>query len=147
MKRIALLAAWALLACGDDEAPGEAAELWTRIQELGYRSFARVPGFESRKPSGAPHGDNVDVFMNEVAAEVLRTGTATAAWPDGTLFVKDGFHDDGTLDVVTAMEKREGAWFWAEWSAAGKSTYSGTPEVCTDCHGSGRDFTRGVSLP
>jgi len=147
MKRIALVAAWALLACGDDEAPGEAAELWTRIQDLEYRSFARVPGFETRKPSGAPHGDNVDVFMNEVAAEVLRTATPTNAWPDGTLFVKDGFDDDGTLDVVTAMEKRQGAWFWAEWTSAGTSKYSGTPEVCTDCHGSGSDFTRGVSLP
>lgn len=147
MKRIAFLAVCGLLACGDDQAPDQAAELWSRIQNVGYRSFVRPPGFEQRVASSAPHGDNVEVFMNDVAAEVLRNAAPTEAWPDGTLFVKDGYEDDGALDVVTAMEKRDGAWFWAEWNASGESIYSGTPEVCTDCHGSGRDFTRGVALP
>lgn len=147
MHRITLFLACCLLACGDDEAPQDASELWSRIQTLDYRSFDRAPGFETRVPSNAPHGGNVEVFMNEAAADVLRAAAPTEAWPDGTLFVKDGFDDDGDLDVVTAMEKRAGTWFWAEWTASGESRYSGTPEVCTDCHGSGRDFTRGVTLP
>ena len=147
MRRIAFVALCGLLACGDDQAPDEAAELWTRINGLPYRSFERAPGFEKRVPSSAPHGDNVEVFMNDVAAGVLRSDVSVEAWPNGTLFVKDGFEDDGALDVVTAMEKRDGAWFWAEWTASGESKYSGSPAVCADCHGSGRDFTRGVALP
>lgn len=149
-NRSAILGASLLLlalACGDDQKPAEADQLWSKIQAEGYRSFARVPGYPERRRSSAPHGDHVDIYMNRIAADVLATGSEVPAWPDGTLFVKDGFHDDGSLDVVTAMEKRSGEWFWAEWSAEGESTYSGAPSVCLDCHGVGSDFARAVSLP
>jgi hypothetical protein len=45
------------------------------------------------------------------------------------------------------LEKQGGAWFWAEYDADGEASYSGTPDVCTDCHASGSDSVRAFSLP
>ena len=56
-------------------------------------------------------------------------------------------HDDDELDIVAAMEKREGTWFWAEWDADGESIYSGDPDTCTGCHQSGADMVRAFGLP
>ena len=141
----AAVAAGALAACGDDQQPEEAAELWDRIHAEDYRSWARGPGYETRQSSNAPHGGAVDIYVNDVAAEAL-AGSGLAAWPDGTLIVKDGF-DGSDLELVAAMEKREGKWFWAEWDAEGSADYSGEPEVCTDCHKGGKDYVRAFTLP
>ncbi len=144
---VRLFAVATLFACGDNEAPEQANAFWTKLQELDYRRLARVPGYEERRASSQPHGDLVDIYFNETAQRALQSTGPLQSWPDGSLFVKDGFHDDGSLDVVTAMEKRDGAWFWAEFTATGAARYSGTPEVCLDCHGSGSDFVRAVALP
>lgn len=134
-----------LLACGDDQQPQDAAALWTKIQTSKYRSFARPAGFEQRKASDQPHGAQVEVFFNDVAKSALTSGAKT--WPEGSLFVKDGYDNDGDLDVVTAMEKRNGAWFYVEWNAEGESIYSGRPSACIKCHGDGDAATRTARLP
>jgi hypothetical protein len=80
-------------------------------------------------------------------ADVLAEKKPLAEWPVGSLIVKDGYSNDGELELVAAMEKREGGWFWAEWDGKGSAKYSGSPDICTDCHSRGADFVRAFSLP
>ena len=138
----------ALGACADNEQPAEARALWQRLQELEYRNFTRAPGYEMRRDSDAPHSDRVDIYINQVVADALAAGEPLEEWPIGSLIVKDGF-DGGSLDLVAAMEKREDGWFWVEWTDPGSddAKYSGTPELCIDCHDSGNDFVRAFPLP
>ena len=133
-------------ACGDDQDPSGAEALWNRIHSENYRNWARAPGFEQRRSSSAAHGNAVDIYVNETVAEALRSPSALTAWPTGSVIVKDGF-DDGDFDLVAAMEKREGGWFWAEWDTEGDAIYSGRPSLCIDCHASGADSVRAFPLP
>lgn len=139
----------ALPACGDAQAPEAAAELWERIQEQDYRSFARAPGYESRQPAAAPHSDFVDIYVNDVVAEALASSEPIDAWPTGSLLVKDGFTGDGELELVAVMEKREDGWFWAEYFEfeTGEAKFSGKPDTCIDCHASGADYVRSFGFP
>lgn len=130
---------------GDDQAPAEAAALWQKIHAIDYRSLPRAPGFPGRTPSSAPHGDAVEIYVNDRVTETLTTPGATA-WPDGSLIVKDGWAG-GSLKYVAAMEKRGGAWFWVEWSGDGDAKYSGAPSLCVNCHASGSDGVRAFGLP
>jgi len=134
------------IGCGDDQDPEGAEALWERIHDEDYRSWSRAPGYESRKPSAAAHGNMVDIYVNEVVADVFAAGEPITAWPDGALIVKDGF-DDGDFELVAAMEKRGADWYWVEWDAEGASTHSGKPAVCTDCHRSGADYVRAFGFP
>ncbi len=155
MKRKHILATAALLAafggalsgCGDDQAPQEARRLWERLQAEDYRSWARAPGFEEPRPSRTLHDARVLVYVNSTVAEVLRAGAPAAAWPEGSLIVKEGMDEDGEVTQVAAMEKRSEGWFWAEWSPEGESSFSGQPEICLGCHRIGDDWTRAVLLP
>jgi hypothetical protein len=133
------------VACGDDQDPAGAAELWDRIHAENYRGFARAPGFEQRRASGAAHGNAVDIYVNAIVVDALAKGPL-AAWPKGSLIVKDGF-DDGDFELVAAMEKRDDGWFWAEWDNEGDAQYSGRPSLCIDCHASGSDSVRAFALP
>jgi hypothetical protein len=132
--------------CRDDQAPDEAAELWTRIHEAKYSTWDRAPGYAMRRPTEAPHSDAVEIFVNDVVATAL-VGPAITAWPDGSLIVKDGYDSDGDLDIVAAMEKRGSDWFWVEWDASGESAYSGKPSICTDCHAPGADGVLAFGFP
>jgi hypothetical protein len=136
---------FALAACGDDQDPGGAAELWNRIHAEDYRSWRSGPGFEAPRPSGAPHSDMTQIWVNDTVAVAL-DGPSIDAWPDGSLIVKDGT-SDGELDLVAVMEKRAGVWYWAEYSEDGTSIYSGAPSLCTDCHRIGADYVRAFPLP
>lgn len=133
-------------ACGDDQDPEGAKELWQRIHDEGYRDWQRAPGYEERQPAGSPHSDAVDIYVNEVVRAALSADEALTEWPEGALIVKDGY-DGSTLEIVAAMEKRAGRWFWAEWDGHGDSIFSGSPPTCTDCHESGDDFVRAFDLP
>lgn len=129
------------LGCGDDQDPSAAQELWDRIHAEGYTSWKRAPGYETRKPTDAPHSDEVDIYINSVMDEAITAGAST--WPVGSLIAKDGF-SGSTHKIVAVMEKREGGWFWAEYDAdeGGEATYSGSPSICTGCHESGKDYVR-----
>lgn len=139
-----LLAACA--GCGDNQQPAAADELWQRIHAENYRSWARAPGFPTREPSAAAHGDMVDIYVNDVIAEALAAKKPLSAWPDKSLIVKDGFDGDDP-HLVAVMEKRGADWFYAEYSPEGSANYSGRPSVCTDCHSIGSDFVRAFKLP
>jgi len=129
-----------LAACGDDEAPAAARALLDRVKAEDYRSWSRAPGFETRKPSRAPHSDAVEIFINEPLVDALESDPIVDAWPVGSIIVKEGWDDDG-LELIALMEKRADGWFWAEFFDS-DSRYSGTPEICIDCHRSGDDFVR-----
>lgn len=136
--------ALASFACGNEDEAG-AEVLWDDIQAADYRSWARAPGFPGRTPSSASHGDEVDIFINDVLVDAL-AGGKISAWPQGSLIVKDG-HRDGEHYLVAAMEKRADGWYWAEYEDDGTVEFSGTPGVCTRCHDAGDDFVRAFELP
>ncbi len=137
----AVVLALVVAGCGDDQDPGGASDLWTRLHDQGYQGWARAPGYEGRRPTNAPHGDEVEIFVNPVVVEALGASDPVSAWPVGAIIAKDGY-EGGDLSVVAAMEKLEGGWFWAEWDADGESVYSGNPDICTGCHESGADMVR-----
>ena len=114
----------------------------------GYRQFAHAPGYETTQPSFAPHGDSVDVFVNDVVQTVLEAGEIIESWPVGSLIVKDGFNAQGELELIAVMEKQETGWFYAEWLdlESGDASYSGQPGVCV-CHASGADSVRTFGFP
>lgn len=152
MVRFTFLGAWAVCvlgACGDNQDPQGSVDLWTELQTLDYRSFERAPGYEVRRESESPHSDFVDIYINDVVSQALTEGSALTEWPVGSLIVKDGFTDDGELELVAVMEKREDGWYWAEYFDFDppEATYSGQPAVCTGCHSSGSDFVRAFDLP
>lgn len=143
----ATLAAFTLVAflglpgCGDDQDPSGAKELLDRIRAEDYRSWKRAPGYETRKPTNAPHGDEVDIYINTTMDEAITNGATT--YPVNSLIVKDGF-SGGELDIIAVMEKRDSGWYWAEYSgdSTGEALYSGVPATCTGCHESGKDYVR-----
>ena len=147
MKRCCLLLIAACsLACGDNQTPAEADDLWRSINDSRYRDFARAPGYETRKPSNAAHGDAVDIFVNRIMTDALAAKKPLKQWPLGSMIVKDGY-EDGSLKFVAVMEKRSDGWFWAEYDEKGSAIYSGKPSLCIDCHSSGADEVRAFTLP
>ncbi len=135
-----------MTACGDNQDPPGAGDLWSRLESKSYRSYRRAPGYESRRKSNAPHGNEVEIFVNEAIGKTLDGPKGASTFPDGSLIVKEGYAGD-TLELVAVMEKRNGEWYWAEYDASGAAKYSGKPSVCINCHSSGSDFVRAFSLP
>lgn len=127
-------------ACGDDQDPKGARELLDRVRAEGYQDWTRAPGYETRRPSRAPHSDAVDIYINETLVLALESDPPVEAWPVGSIIVKEGW-DGGDRELIALMEKREDGWFWAEFFGS-DSKYSGKPELCIDCHRSGDDFVR-----
>ena len=145
-KTLLFLAATALAGCGDNQDPDGADAFWSAIHAAKYTDFARAPGYATKQPTSAPHGDEVLIYINSTVASALAAGKPLTAWPDGALIVKDGY-ESGAVTLVAAMEKRSGAWYWAEYGADGAAKYSGKPDLCVDCHESGGDFVRAFPLP
>ena len=138
----------AVVSCGDDQDPEGAKDLLQRVRDEGYTEWARAPGYDSRRTSSAPHGDEVEIFMNDVVAKARADGASLSEWPVGSIVAKDGYTEDGELELIALMEKRDDGWYWAEYDAeTGESDYSGKPSICIDCHASGADFVRAFSLP
>ncbi len=146
---LGLLVATGLLtaSCGDDQDPDGASDLLARMKSEDYRSWARGPGYTERRTSSAPHGDEVEIFVNDVAAQALQ-GSGQDKWPVGSIIAKDGYDEGGGLSHIAAMEKREDGWYWAEWDGeTEESIYSGKPATCIDCHATGDDYVRAFGLP
>jgi hypothetical protein len=135
--------------CGDNQDPAGADSLWDRIHAENYRSFARAPGWETRKPTGAPHAKLVDIYINKVFADALAAKKKLAVWPVGALVVKDGFDADGDLAIVAVEEKRADGWFYVEYTDVVKGTakYSGQPSICLNCHTDSNDHINAFALP
>ncbi|NUP11578.1 MAG: hypothetical protein HOW73_36495 [Polyangiaceae bacterium] len=133
-------------ACRQNDDPNGAEALLAEARDDDYRAWLRAPGYEERRPSSAPHSDNVEIFVNDVVEDAL-ADDGLSEWPVGALIVKDGYTDDGTLELTSLMQKREDGWYWAEYDADGNALYSGSPDICVDCHDSGSDFVRAFTLP
>jgi hypothetical protein len=140
------LAACATLGCGDNQDDDGARELLARVKAEQYRTWDRAPGYAVRRDSNAPHSEAVDIYVNDVVAEVLALGEHDGTWPVGSIIAKDGF-DGSELEITALMEKRADGWYWAEYGAGGEPDYSGHPDICIDCHRSGSDFVRAFRLP
>lgn len=123
----------ALTACGEDEDPAAAKDLWNRIHVADYAAWARPADYTVRRPSFTSHERAVDIFVNGAMAEASRD-PERRDWPTGATLVKDSYDDDGVLVAVAAMEKRNTGWFFAEWKPNGRVLFSGTPDTCIDCH-------------
>jgi hypothetical protein len=135
-----------VLSCGDNQDDAGARALLARVKKEAYRSWDRPAGWETRRKSAAPHGDAVDIYVNDVVVEALLTPNASRLWPEGSLIVKEGY-DDGELDLVAIMEKRSDGWYFAEYDSDGDPSYSGHPDTCIDCHKQGNDYVRAFNLP
>ncbi|MCA9717372.1 MAG: cytochrome P460 family protein [Myxococcales bacterium] len=142
-------------ACGDAAPEDGGRALLEQVQAADYRSWARAPGFDAIQPSVAPHGDFVEIFINDVLVDALASEDL-AEWPVGSIIVKDGWDDaDGTQRAVLAiMEKRELGWYFEEYTgeltADSTPKFSGQdpePDVCVGCHESGADLVWAFGLP
>jgi hypothetical protein len=140
------LAALGLVGCGDNQDPAGADAFWSAIHAAKYTEFTHAPGYATKQPTNAPHGDEVLIYVNDTVSAALDGGKPLTAWPDGALIVKDAY-EGGAVTAVAAIEKRAGAWYWAEWSPDGTAKYSGKPDLCVNCHETGGDFVRAFPLP
>lgn len=136
----------AVVACRQNDDISGAEELLAQVQSEDYRSWSRAPGYAERRPTSAPHSDNVEIFINDVVGSALDDADLVE-WPVGSIVAKDGYDDDGALQLISLMEKREDGWYWAEYDAEGTPLYSGKPGICLDCHESGSDYVRAFPLP
>jgi len=135
-----------LASCRNQDEAGALA-LWEEVHEDDYQAWQRAPGYPTRTPSSAPHGDMVDIYVNDVLAEALASGEELTEWPSGSVIVKDGFNGESPY-LVAIMEKRDDGWFWAEYAAGdGEVKYSGSPRICTKCHDAGADYVRAFGFP
>jgi len=122
------------------------AQLWNQLETAAYTSWDSAPGFEEQQPSTGPHGDSVRIFVNDTVAAAL-TDPAQAAWPSGSIIVKDVYTGDA-LTHIAVMQKTTTGWYWAEYDATGSVLAQGlaTPS-CQTCHDEGSDGVRSFSLP
>jgi hypothetical protein len=141
---LSLLAGCLALACGDNQDEAGARKLLASAE--GYRNWDRAPGWPGRTESDAPHGGSVDIYINQVIADVLAVGEPLTQWPLGSVIAKDGW-DGSDLELIAMMEKRSDGWFYAEFDADRDPLYSGHPDVCIDCHARGSDYVRAFRLP
>ncbi|MEZ4381888.1 MAG: hypothetical protein R3A79_11085 [Nannocystaceae bacterium] len=151
-----LVCAPALPACTDGAGDSDGATAGggaTLLDEVDdYRAWARAPGeyLTPLAPSSGPHGAFVDIYVNDVVAQALLAEPGTlAAWPVGSIIVKDGWEDEGeTLRFIALMEKTADGWYWEEYIDDFQApAYKGAPEVCTGCHAAGSDSVRAFALP
>lgn len=141
-----VLAACAVAGCGDNQDDEGARALLAEVRSDDYQSWARAPGYETRRDSNAPHSDAVEIYVNPIVELALEEASGLTEWPIGSVIVKDGYAGS-ERELVAIMEKRQDGWYWAEYDDDGDPDYSGKPEICIDCHDSGSDSVRAFRLP
>ncbi|MCB9569093.1 MAG: cytochrome P460 family protein [Myxococcales bacterium] len=136
--------------CADREG---ADDLLDRIEGDAFRTtYARAPGWETpRSPkAGGPHGDFLDIYVNETMSAAIAAGEPLDAWPVGSIIVKESWAsvDAEEPDFLVAMERQAEGWFWGEWEADGSVVVAGLNSGrCTGCHDAGEDQVRAFGLP
>jgi hypothetical protein len=139
-------AAFLLASCTDNQVPEQADSFLAQLRAAKYEGWRRPTNYPVRTKSNAPHGDEVDMFVNPVMQKAIDEGKPLSQWPVGAIIAKNGY-SGGELDLIAAMEKRADGWFWVEYNGSGKALYSGKPSLCIDCHKSAADSVFSVSLP
>jgi hypothetical protein len=132
-------------ACRNEDEAGAQA-LWDEIHAADYTSWPHPPGYTELAPSSS-HGNQMEMFINDVVSAVFAAGQPLDVWPDGSMIVKNGYDGDGALTLVAVMEKRGAEWYWAEYEEDGEVIFSGTPRLCIKCHDAGSDYVRAFQLP
>lgn len=109
------------------------ASFYDDLRDAGYGDWGFSPGYSERQPSRGPHGEEVRIRVNDVAAEALESGAAQ--WPDGSIIAKE-IYTGGEMTQLAAMEKRDGTWYWGEWEANGQPVVEEGSEIqpCQGCH-------------
>lgn len=139
--------------CGQKETPQDrelkdAEMLWQMAQDETYQEWSRAPGYETRQPAKGPHGQEVDIYVNEILDNVLKTGGTVTAWPAGSIIIKDAFINSN-IDSVVIMEKLEnGNWYYVKYSPDGTPGAAGENfEMCMNCHKPGADSVLAFGFP
>lgn len=151
VRLAALASAVVLVACGQNNDPAGAKDLYDRVSAANYRvAWKRAPEFPSRKPSFTDHSDAVEIFVDPNMSKALAGPDPIKQWPIGAIIVKESYANN-TLNAFAMMEKKpDGSWFFAEYNADGKALYSGKPGVCVDCHDNRKgysDWVYAIELP
>lgn len=132
---------------------GEADDLRDQLRDDDYRNtYARAPGWEEgRLPAeGGPHGGFIDLYINDVMEDAIAEGVPLERWPEGSIIVKDGWSsaEGGSFEYLSFMERRDGGWFWGEYTGSGRLVSAGKNDsTCTGCHSSGEDQVLAFGLP
>lgn len=121
--------------------PSPDATVYDRISSQGYPGWRVAPGYQVPQPTEGPHGEMVQIFLNEVAADAREDGLA--AWPEGSIIVKDAYVEH-TIERVLVMEKAGGSWQFSEWDTDGRSVAEAGEQACRGCHDEGSDGTLAV---
>lgn len=94
--------------------------------------------------SGAPHGNVVHIYVNDIALEA--GDNFDGSLPEGSIIVKENYvgtdpQNPGELDALTIMYKVEGFnpdaadWFWVKAKPDGSQIDAeGAPDGCIACH-------------
>ncbi len=100
--------------------------------------------FNTNLVSGAPHGNVVRIYVNEIALEAA--DGFDEELPEGSMIVKENYvgtdpDSPGELDAVTIMYKVEGFnadandWFWVKAKPDGSQIDAeGAVDGCIGCH-------------
>jgi len=95
--------------------------------------------------SGAPHGNTVRIFVNDVALDAAAADDFDGTLPAGSIVVKENFggtvDEPGDVAALTIMYKVEGFnpeagdWFWVKAAGDGSAIDAeGAVEGCIGCH-------------
>lgn len=103
--------------------------------------------FNANLVSGAPHGNVVRIYVNDIALEAA--DGFDEELPEGSMIVKENYvgtdpENPGDLDAVTIMYKVEGFnaeasdWFWVKAKPDGSQIDAeGAVDGCIGCHSQG----------
>jgi cytochrome c5/cytochrome c553 len=105
----------------------------------------RWTDFSGYIQSGAPHGNTVRLFVNDVALEAVQADDFDGVLPYGSIIVKENYggsvDDPGALAALTVMYKVEGYnpdagdWFWLKAAGDGSAIDAeGKIDGCIGCH-------------
>jgi cytochrome c553 len=119
------------------------------LEENPYMAWGSFPAdrwsdFGGYLQSGAPHGNTVRIFVNDVALDAIAAEGFDGVLPPGSIVVKENFggtvDEPGDLAALTVMSKVDGFnpdandWFWVKAQADGTVDAEGAVEGCINCH-------------
>jgi hypothetical protein len=127
-----------------EQQEAESGSLFERVLVNEYHNWRVAPGYQTPQPTEGPHGEDVQIFLNDEAADAREE--AAEQWPDGSIIVKD-IYVDHSIAGVAIMEKRDGHWYWGEWTSDGEMIAEGRRiQACEECHSQGTDGTLAVRI-